>query len=94
MKPCGWNRGIAPHILEFSTRWRRVVSFTPQLPYLWERFITTYVCILLDGAFIHLLCIIMFKEQEKRNIPETDSVRTGVLRFVYSYKCILEGLPT
>jgi len=25
--------GIAPHILDLSTRWRRVVSFTPQQLY-------------------------------------------------------------
>jgi len=48
---------------------------------------------LLEGIFIHLIGIVMFKEQEKRNSPETDSVRTGVLRLVYSYKCI-QDLPT
>lgn len=90
MKPYGWTRGIASLILELHTRWRCMVNITPQSLYPWEGFIATYVCILLDGVFKHLICIIMFKEQEKRNIPEADSVKTngaGVLRLVYSYKC-------
>jgi len=59
-------------MLELHTRWRCMVNFTPQLPYPWESFIATYVCILLDDVFMHLICIIMFKEQEeKSNMPET-----------------------
>jgi hypothetical protein len=70
VKPCGWSRGVAPQILELHTRWRCAVNLTPQLLYPQESFIAAYVCILLDGVFIHSIFIIMFKEQEKRNIPE------------------------
>lgn len=68
-------------------------NFTPQQLYP-EKVLLQHVCILLEGVFIHLICIIMFKEQEKRNVPETHTVRTRVLSFVYSYKCTQEGLPT
>jgi len=69
MKSYGWIRGIALHILELHTRWRCVVNFTPQLLYPWDIFIAKYVCILLDGVFIHLLRIIMFKELRKEEYP-------------------------
>jgi hypothetical protein len=37
MKVHRWRRGTAPLILNPGTRWRKVVNFTHQLLYLWER---------------------------------------------------------
>jgi hypothetical protein len=32
-----WNGGIAPHIHNIGITWKWVVSFTPQLLYLWRK---------------------------------------------------------
>jgi hypothetical protein len=42
MKTHRGSRGVAPFILNFSTRWRWMVNFPPRLLYLWERGLIEY----------------------------------------------------